>query len=74
MAQQIDHRSRGFLFSGVRVSGRGVLASGPLASPPERVDVSFPLELSVPLMKYTLFIEDGGWTGKGSFLFSISIG
>ena len=44
------------MFSGVRVMGIGVLANDPLASPPERVDVAFPLELSAPSTKYMLLI------------------
>ena len=49
-------------------SSLGFLLSGVLLN--ERVDVALPLYMSVSPAKNTFFVDDGGWTGKGSILFS----
>ena len=62
--------SLGFLLSGVLVNDIGVLWRGTLASPPERVDIALPLDVSVSSAKNMFLVKDGGRACKGSFLFS----
>ena len=47
-----------------------MLSRGALPGPLERVDIALPLVMSVSSAKNMFLVKDGGWTCKGSFLFS----
>ena len=62
-------RSLGFWNSGVLKSGEGVSSGDTLASSPERVDVALLSNEPVVSVKNTLFIDNCGGPGRGSFFF-----